>query len=98
MFDGAWVYDSKLENLVDANDRGRPNTSADIVKIHVKSRKVVHLTRQVFTHQGDRQGLRTDGFFRLGRRHVPCATGLRSTPRPSISTSTTSPPLRYTGG
>ncbi len=48
-FDGESVYYSKLENLTDTRDRQRPETSADIYRIHVRTRKIVRLTGQEFT-------------------------------------------------
>jgi hypothetical protein len=46
-FDGQWVYYSQFEDLTDRISRG--GASADIYRIHVKTRKVVRLTHQEFT-------------------------------------------------
>jgi hypothetical protein len=46
-FDGEWVYYARFEDLTDR--KGHGGAAADIAKIHVKSRKVVRLTKQEFT-------------------------------------------------
>jgi hypothetical protein len=49
-FDGEWVYYSHIRGLKGTSQHGQPPFGgADIYKIHVKSRKIVRLTRQVFT-------------------------------------------------
>jgi len=48
-FDGQWVYYSHLYNLEKRNQWSPPAEGSDLYKIHVKSRKIVRLTNQVFT-------------------------------------------------
>ena len=48
-FDGEWVYYSHFHDLKGASVAQGPPAGADIFKIHVKSKKVVRLTRQEFT-------------------------------------------------
>ena len=48
-FDGQWVYYSHLYNLEKRNQWSPPAEGADIFKIHLKSRKKVRLTNQMFT-------------------------------------------------
>src|SRR5947209_8290208 len=49
-FDGEWVYYSHIQGLKETSQHGQPPfQGADIYKIHVKSRKLVRLTQQVFT-------------------------------------------------
>jgi hypothetical protein len=47
-FDGQWVYYSHLYSLKNRNQWSPPAEGADIFKIHLKSRKIVRLTNQVF--------------------------------------------------
>jgi hypothetical protein len=48
-FDAQWVYFTRLHNLKNHNQWTPPRQGADILKIHLKSRKVVRLTNQKFT-------------------------------------------------
>ncbi|HVE42596.1 MAG TPA: FecR domain-containing protein, partial [Planctomycetota bacterium] len=48
-FDGQWVYFSRLYNLQKANQWSPPAEGADLFKLHLKSRKLVRLSNQVFT-------------------------------------------------
>jgi len=49
-FDGEWVYYSHIRGLKGTSQHGQaPFGGADIYKIHVKSRRIVRLTQQVFT-------------------------------------------------
>ena len=49
-FDGQWVYYSHIRGLKGTSQNGQPPFGgADIYKIHVKTRKIVRLTHQVFT-------------------------------------------------
>jgi hypothetical protein len=48
-FDGQWVYYSYFHDMKGAGLGRGPAGGADIYKVHVKSRKVVRLTRQEFT-------------------------------------------------
>ena len=48
-FDGEWVYYSHFHDMKGASVSQGPAGGADIFKIHVKSKKVVRLTQQVFT-------------------------------------------------
>jgi hypothetical protein len=49
-FDGQWVYYAHLRGLKGTSQHGQPPFGgADLYKIHVKSRKIVRLTQQVFT-------------------------------------------------
>ena len=48
--DGEWVYYSHLQGLKGTSQHGQPPLhGADIYKVHVKTRKIVRLTEQVFT-------------------------------------------------
>jgi hypothetical protein len=47
-FDGQWVYFSRLYNLQKRNQWSPPAEGADLFKLHLKSRKLVRLTNQVF--------------------------------------------------
>src|SRR4051794_33975690 len=47
-FDAQWVYFVRLYNLVKHNQWSPPTQGADIFKLHLKSRKLVRLTNQVF--------------------------------------------------
>ena len=49
-FDGQWVYYSHIHGLKGTSQNGQPPFGgADLYKIHVKTRKIVRLTEQVFT-------------------------------------------------
>ena len=48
-FDAQWVYYSHLYNLQKANQWSPPRQGADIFKIHLKTRRIVKLTDQMFT-------------------------------------------------
>ncbi|HXG09542.1 MAG TPA: hypothetical protein VNK04_07115, partial [Gemmataceae bacterium] len=48
-FDGEWVYYCYIYDLTNARRHEPPPRGADIYKIHVKTRKVVRLTQQVYT-------------------------------------------------
>ncbi|MBL8795771.1 MAG: hypothetical protein JNM56_17840 [Planctomycetia bacterium] len=48
-FDGEWVYYSLFHDLKGGTTAMGPPAGADIYKVHVKSRKSVRLTQQVFT-------------------------------------------------
>src|SRR5262249_3381775 len=49
-FDGQWVFYSHIRGLKGTSQHGQPPFGgADIYKIHVKTRKIVRLTHQVFT-------------------------------------------------
>src|SRR5262245_15501939 len=48
-FDGQWVYYTLIHTMKGAGPWQPPLKGADVYKIHVKSRKVVRLTRQEFT-------------------------------------------------
>jgi hypothetical protein len=49
-FDGEWVYYSHIRGLKGTSQHGQqPFGGADVYKIHVKSRRIVRLTQQVFT-------------------------------------------------
>jgi len=47
--DGQWIFYSHLTNLQKPNQWSPPRQGADIFKIHVKTRRIVKLTEQVFT-------------------------------------------------
>lgn len=47
-YDGQWVYYVHLYDLAGRNQWSPPRAGADIFKIHVKSRKIVRLTNQIF--------------------------------------------------
>lgn len=48
-FDGDWVYYTHIYNLQKASQWSPPKDGADIFKMHLKTRKIVRLTNQVFT-------------------------------------------------
>ena len=48
-FDGQWVYFTRLYDLRDRNQWSPPPRGADIFKLHLKTRRLVRLTNQVFT-------------------------------------------------
>lgn len=48
-FDGQWCYYVKIHNLKNRNQWTPPAEGADIYKIHLKTRRIVRLTNQVFT-------------------------------------------------
>jgi hypothetical protein len=48
-FDGQWVYFSHLYNLQKANQWSPPAEGSDLFKLHLKTRKLVRLTNQMFT-------------------------------------------------
>jgi hypothetical protein len=48
-FDGEWVYYSLFHDMKGASVSQGPAAGSDIYKIHVKSKKIVRLTQQVFT-------------------------------------------------
>jgi len=48
-FNGEWVYYSRFHDLKGASINQGPAAGADIYKIHVKSKKIVRLTTQLFT-------------------------------------------------
>ena len=48
-FDAQWAYYVHIHNLKGASQWDPPAQGADIYKIHLKSRKIVQLTNQVFT-------------------------------------------------
>src|SRR5262249_37829831 len=48
-FDGEWVYYTLFHDLAGASIQQGPAAGADIYKLHVRSRKTVQLTHQVFT-------------------------------------------------
>jgi hypothetical protein len=47
-FDGEWVYYAHLHNLKNHNQWSPPAEGSDLYKIHVKSRKIVRITNQIF--------------------------------------------------
>jgi hypothetical protein len=48
-FDGEWVYYARFHNAKQPGSENLTSQSADIFRIHVKTKKVVQLTQQVFT-------------------------------------------------
>jgi hypothetical protein len=72
-FDGAWVYYALIRN-VEKPGASRPvSESADIFKIHVKTRRIVQLTRQLFTPNMGvvGKGLRSPSVYNLGPCPLP---------------------------
>jgi hypothetical protein len=72
-FDGQWVYFARFHYVQRPGMPGLTSESSDIFKIHVKSRKVVRLTRQVFTPNTGVAvgGQRPAGVFNLGPCPLP---------------------------
>jgi hypothetical protein len=72
-FDGESVYYARFHNVKKPGSPRPTSESADIFKIHVKSRKIQTLTRQEFTPNTGvvRKGLRTPGVYNLGPCPVP---------------------------
>ena len=48
-FDGDWIYYSHFHDMKGGSLQQGPPAGADIFKIHVKSKKIVRLTKQEFT-------------------------------------------------
>jgi hypothetical protein len=69
-FDGESVYYARIHNVKQPGSEKPVSENADIFKIHVKSRKVEQLTRQVFTPNTGvvAKGLRPPGVYNL----APC--------------------------
>jgi hypothetical protein len=72
-FDGQWVYYVRFHNVKPSASARPTSRSADIFKIHVKTRKVVQLTRQTFTPNTGvtAKGLRPPGVYNLGPCPLP---------------------------
>jgi hypothetical protein len=72
-FDGEWVYYARFRNTKRPGAPNLVSVSSDIFKIHVKSRKIVQLTRQVFTPNRGvvSPRLRTPGVYNLGPCPLP---------------------------
>lgn len=70
-FDGRWVYYSHLYNLEKRNPWSPPAEGADIFKIHLKSRKIVRLTNQVFAPNTGAAPKVPYGVFNMGACPLP---------------------------
>ena len=72
-FDGASVYFARIRNVRRPGSPKLVSESADIFKIHVKTRKVVQLTRQAFTPNTGvvASKLRSPGVYNLGPCPLP---------------------------
>jgi len=74
-FDGESVYFSKLENLTDLTGGRRHGGSADIYRVHIKSRQIDKLTGQDFTPNTGMTGWSGNnpgyGVFNLGPCPLP---------------------------
>jgi hypothetical protein len=69
-FDGQWVYYARYHNVKKPGVDKLTSESADIFKIHVKKKKIVQLTRQIFTPNTGvvARGAKTPGVYNL----APC--------------------------
>jgi len=69
-FDGESVYYARFHNIKEPGSAKPVSKSSDIFKVHVKTRKITQLTRQVFTPNSGvaAKGLRTPGVYNL----APC--------------------------
>lgn len=71
-FDGEWVYYARFHNVKRPGESSLTCVSSDIFKIHVKSRKIVQLTRQQFTpNTGAVVSVKPAGVFNLGPCPLP---------------------------
>ena len=72
-FDAEWVYYARFHNVKKPGSERPTSESSDIFKIHVRTRKIVQLTQQVFTPNTGvvAKGLRTPGIFNLGPCPLP---------------------------
>jgi hypothetical protein len=72
-FDGQWVCYARFRNVKKPGAERFASVSSDIFKIHVKSRKVVQLTSQVFTPNTGvvAPRLRPSGVYNLGPCPLP---------------------------
>ena len=83
-FDAQWVYFTRIYDLQKRNQWNPPSQGADIFKIHLKTRRIVRLTNQVFTpntgagnwtedfrpRSGGRNGY-SYGVFNMGAHPLP---------------------------
>jgi hypothetical protein len=71
-FDAQWVYYSRLYNLQKHNQWSPPAEGADLFKIHLRSRKIVRLTNQVFApNTGAAPSRYPYGVFNMGPCPLP---------------------------
>jgi hypothetical protein len=72
-FDGESVYYARIHNVKKPGNDKLASESADIFKIHVKTKKVTQLTRQEFTPNTGvvAKGLRSPGVYNLGPCPLP---------------------------
>lgn len=72
-FDGEWVYYARIHNVKKPGSDRLSSESADLFKVHAKTRKTVRLTHQVFTPNTGviAKGLRAPGVYNLGPCPLP---------------------------
>jgi len=73
-FDGEWVYYARIHNARATGGDRLQSASSDIFKIHVKARKTVQLTQQVFTPNtgvATKKLVRAPGVYNLGACPLP---------------------------
>ncbi len=72
-FDGESVYFARFHNVTKPGSEKLTAESADIFKIHVKTKKIVQLTNQVFTPNTGvaAKGLKSPGVYNLGPCPLP---------------------------
>ncbi|MCE9560445.1 MAG: hypothetical protein K8U57_00165 [Planctomycetes bacterium] len=72
-FDGEWVYFARFHNVTKPGSEKPTVESADIFKLHVKTKKIVQLTQQTFTPNTGvtARGLKPPGVFNLGPCPLP---------------------------
>jgi hypothetical protein len=72
-FDGESVYFARFDNVKKPGAEKPTSESSDIFRIHVKSRKIVRLTEQLFTPNTGvvARGLRAPGVYNLGPCPLP---------------------------
>jgi len=72
-FDGEWVYYASFRNVRKPGSDKLVSESADAFKIHVKTRKVVQLTQQVFTPNTGvvAKSVKAPGVYNLGPCPLP---------------------------
>jgi hypothetical protein len=72
-FDGEWVYYARFHNVKKPSVEKPVSESSDLFKIHVKGKKIVQLTQQVFTPNTGvvAKDLKAPGVYNLGPCPLP---------------------------